>query len=37
MKCYCYETEFIFCVGDVDEKYEDNLLAAWWKKPVISL
>src|SRR5690554_6518442 len=34
MKCYCYETEtqFVFCVEDMDETLEDNLLAAWFKK-----
>lgn len=34
MKCYCYETEteFVFCAEDADEKQEEVLKAAWWKK-----
>lgn len=34
MKCYCYETEseFLLCVEDVEEKYVDNVKAAWFKK-----
>ncbi len=33
MNCYCYETEteFIFCVKDVDTRFTDNLEAAWFK------
>ena len=34
MRCYTYETEtdFVLCVEDVDERYEDNLRAAWFTK-----
>jgi hypothetical protein len=34
MKCYCCETEseFLFCVEEVDEKYIENVEAAWFKR-----
>lgn len=34
MQCYCYETEteFIFCVEDVDEKLIENLQSAWFQQ-----
>ncbi len=34
MKCYCYETEteFVFCAEGADEKQEEGLKDAWWKK-----
>jgi len=34
MKCYCYETEteFVFCAEGANEKQEEGLKDAWWKK-----
>jgi hypothetical protein len=34
MKCYCYETEdeFVLCVEDADEKSEEIIQHAWFKK-----
>lgn len=32
MKCYCYETCFVFSVEDSENENEENFLYTWYKK-----